>query len=66
MCMYMCATPKAGRLQVADSLIMAIALIRIRLRLWLWLWLCIRRSRTGVSGASAAWLRVGLVDERGI
>lgn len=30
------------------------------------LWLCIGSVCIGASGASAAWLRVGLVDERGI
>lgn len=34
--------------------------------LYFWLWLCIGRVYIGASGASAAWLRVGLVDERGI
>jgi hypothetical protein len=56
------ATPNAGRLQLVVFFVMVTAL----LYLCPCLWLCIGSVCIGASGASAAWLRVGLVDERGI
>lgn len=54
------ATLSAGRLVLAVFSVLFNAL------LYLCLWLCIGRGCNRASGASAAWLRVGLVDERGI